>query len=43
MSNHTVTTRPRAELATPGSAEEALFWLRDTLGTVARRDPRTRR
>jgi integrase len=38
-----VTARPRAELAAPGSAEEALYWLRDTLGTVARRDPRTRR
>ncbi|WP_030188211.1 tyrosine-type recombinase/integrase [Streptomyces violaceorubidus] len=43
MTQHTVTARPRAELATPGSAEEALYWLRDTLGTVARRDPRTRR
>ncbi|MFE1451900.1 tyrosine-type recombinase/integrase [Streptomyces olivaceoviridis] len=43
MTENTVTARPRAELATPGSAEEALFWLRDVLGTVARRDPRTRR
>ncbi|MFB7592418.1 tyrosine-type recombinase/integrase [Streptomyces sp. NPDC056169] len=38
-----VTARPRAELAAPGSAEEAFYWLRDTLGTVAPRDPRTRR
>jgi site-specific recombinase XerD len=43
MTEHTVTARPRAELAAPGSAEEALFWLRDVLGTVAPRDPRTRR
>jgi integrase len=43
MTEHDLTARPRAELATPGSAEEALFWLRDVLGTVARRDPVTRR
>lgn len=43
MTERAVTARPRAELAAPGSAEEALFWLRDTLGTVAPRDPRTRR
>lgn len=43
MTEHAVTARHRAELATLGSAEEALYWLRDVLGTVARRDPRTRR
>lgn len=43
MTERTIATRPRAELTTPGSADEALYWLRDTLGTVARRDPRTRR
>lgn len=43
MTEHAVTARPRAELARPGSADEALYWLRDTLGTVAPRDPRTRR
>jgi integrase len=42
MTTH-IASRPRAELARPGSADEALFWLRDTLGTVAPRDPRTRR
>ncbi|MFC9534494.1 tyrosine-type recombinase/integrase [Streptomyces sp. NPDC056975] len=35
--------RPRAELTSPGMADEALNWLRDVLGTVAPRDPRTRR
>lgn len=43
MSEHAVTARPRAELAHPGMADEALFWLRDVLGTVAPRDPRNRR
>ncbi|MFD8899894.1 tyrosine-type recombinase/integrase [Streptomyces ardesiacus] len=43
MTEQAVTARPRAELAAPGSAEEALYWLRDILGTVARRDPVTRR
>lgn len=43
MNDQAVTARPRAELAAPGSAEEALHWLRDVLGTVAPRDPRTRR
>lgn len=42
MTEHAVTARPRAELAAPGAAEEALFWLRDVLGTVARRNPHTR-
>lgn len=39
----TLTTRPRAELTRPGMADEALYWLRDVLGTVAPRDPYTRR
>ncbi|MFF6866743.1 tyrosine-type recombinase/integrase [Streptomyces ardesiacus] len=43
MTEQAVTARPRAELAAPGTADQALYWLRDTLGTVARRDPRTRR
>lgn len=43
MTDRTVTARPRAELAAPGSAEEALFWLRDVLGTVAPRNPVNRR
>lgn len=43
MTEQAITARPRAELAAPGTAEEALYWLRDVLGTVARRDPRTRR
>lgn len=43
MTEHAVTARPRGELATPGSAEEALYWLRDVLGTVAPRDPINRR
>ncbi|MFH9425984.1 tyrosine-type recombinase/integrase [Streptomyces sp. NPDC017529] len=43
MTADAITARPRAELARPGSADEALFWLRDTLGTVAPRDPVTRR
>jgi integrase len=43
VTDQSVAARPRAELARPGSAEEALYWLRDTLGTVAPRDPRTRR
>lgn len=43
MSTQAVTARPRAELERPGMAEEALFWLRDTLGTVAPRDPVSRR
>lgn len=43
VNSTSVTAQPRAELARPGSAEEALYWLRDTLGTVAPRDPRTRR
>lgn len=43
MTKQAVTTRHRAELAAPGSAEEALYWLRDTLGTVARRHPVNRR
>lgn len=43
MTQHTVTARPRAELAAPGSAEEAFYWLRDTLGTVAPRDPVNRK
>ncbi|GAA3155560.1 tyrosine-type recombinase/integrase [Streptomyces rectiviolaceus] len=43
MTENSVTARPRAELARPGSADEAFFWLRDVLGTVAPRDPRTRR
>jgi integrase len=43
VTDQAVTARPRAQLATPGSAEDALFWLRDVLGTVAPRDPRTRR
>jgi integrase len=42
VTGEAVTARPRAELAAPGSAEEALYWLRDVLGTVAPRDPRTR-
>ncbi|MGW9238088.1 tyrosine-type recombinase/integrase [[Kitasatospora] papulosa] len=43
MTEQTVTARPRTELARPGSSEEALFWLRDVLGTVAPRDPVNRR
>jgi site-specific recombinase XerD len=43
VTEQTVTARPRAELERPGAAQEALFWLRDILGTVAPRDPRTRR
>lgn len=38
-----ITARPRAELTRPGVAEEALYWLRDTLGQVAPRDPYNRR
>ena len=43
MTQQAVTARPRAELEAPGAAQEALYWLRDALGTVAPRDPRTRR
>lgn len=43
MTEHTVAPRSRAELERPGAAQDALNWLRDTLGTVAPRDPRTRR
>jgi|SRR5881392_1031605 len=43
MTEHDLAARPRAELTTPGAAEEAFYYLRDTLGTVAPRDPRTRR
>jgi integrase len=43
VTDRTVTARPRAELERPGAAQEALYWLRDTLGTVAPRDPVTRR
>ncbi|MEU1908471.1 tyrosine-type recombinase/integrase [Streptomyces hygroscopicus] len=43
MTEHTVAAKPRAELARPGMADEALYWLRDVLGTVAPRDPRSRR
>jgi len=43
MTDQSMTARPRAGLATPGSAEEALFWLRDVLGTVAPRNPVNRR
>lgn len=43
MTEHDLAARARAELAAPGTAEEAFYWLRDTLGTVAPRDPRTRR
>lgn len=39
----TVAARQRAELTRPGMADEALFWLRDALGTVAPRDPVNRR
>ncbi|MFD7922568.1 tyrosine-type recombinase/integrase [Streptomyces sp. NPDC059740] len=38
-----ITERPRAELEAPGAAQEALFWLRDVLGTVAPRHPVNRR
>jgi integrase len=38
-----VTTAPGSSLIAGGGAEEALHWLRDVLGTVAPRDPRTRR
>ncbi|MER6844874.1 tyrosine-type recombinase/integrase [Streptomyces platensis] len=43
MTEQVIEARPRAELERPGMAEEALYWLRDTLGTVAPRDPVTRR
>lgn len=43
MTERTVTPRPAAELERPGVAQEALFWLRDILGTVAPRDPVNRR
>lgn len=43
MTEYAVAARPRAELERPGMAEEALYWLRDTLGTVAPRDPVNRR
>lgn len=43
MTEQAVTARPHAELEAPGAAQEAFTWLRDTLGTVAPRDPRTRR
>lgn len=43
MTEQAVTARAGAELERPGAAQDALFWLRDTLGTVAPRDPRTRR
>jgi integrase len=36
-------TPPRAELVRGGAEETVLAWLRDTLGTVAPRDPRNRR
>jgi integrase len=38
-----LTPRPAGELTQTGMADEALTWLRDTLGLVAPRDPRTRR
>lgn len=43
MTEHTVAPRAAAELERPGAAQDALYWLRDTLGTVARRHPTTRR
>lgn len=43
MTEHDLSARPRAELAQPGAAEEAFYYLRDILGTVAPRNPRTRR
>ncbi|WP_328545440.1 tyrosine-type recombinase/integrase [Streptomyces europaeiscabiei] len=43
MTQHTITPRPTAELDRPGAAQDALFWLRDVLGTVAPRDPVNRR
>ncbi|MFD8384259.1 tyrosine-type recombinase/integrase [Streptomyces sp. NPDC059679] len=43
MSEHIVAPRPTSELERPGAAQEALFWLRDVLGTVAPRNPRNRR
>ncbi|MGW2080602.1 tyrosine-type recombinase/integrase [Streptomyces sp. NPDC001939] len=38
-----IPSRPSAQLIAPGMADEALNELRDVLGTVAPRDPRTRR
>lgn len=43
MTDHSVAPRSTAELERPGAAQDALFWLRDILGTVAPRNPRTRR
>lgn len=42
-SPHDLRTASRPGLALPSGAEEALLWLRNALGTVAPRDPRTRR
>lgn len=41
--NSEPTLRPNAALTLPGPEETVLTWLRDLLGTVAPRDPRTRR
>lgn len=43
MTEHTVTPRATAALERPGAAQDALFWLRDILGTVAPRNPVNRR
>lgn len=43
MTEQSVAPRAAAELERPRAAQDALYWLRDTLGTVARRDPHTRR
>jgi integrase len=43
VTEHTVAPRIGGQLERPGTAQDALYWLRDTLGTVARRDPHTRR
>ena len=43
MTEKTIFTRAKRELTQPGMSSEALGWLRNTLGTVAPRDPHTRR
>ncbi|MEU5360190.1 tyrosine-type recombinase/integrase [Streptomyces albidoflavus] len=43
IQGHVIAERPRAELTQPGMAQQAADWLRDTLGTVARRNPHNRR
>lgn len=43
MTEHSVAPRSAPALERPDAAQDALYWLRDTLGTVARRHPVNRR